>query len=81
MSGYQYDQIGSAAHRKLRAQEDLARANRDLAAALRALSLFMPKCHVGPEVRADLALHGFEPEQVARLGLSDGNIRVILDKS
>lgn len=75
------DDLGVAAHQKLRAQEALAQANQAMAAALAGLYRDgTPKCRVGSVARADLAMHGFSPEDVARLGMSDGNVRVMLDR-
>lgn len=73
--------IGAAAHRKLRAQDELRAANADLAAALVALHhLGVPKCKVAEDVRDNLVLHGFLPEHISRLGLSDANVRLALDR-
>lgn len=75
------DELGAAAHRKLRAQEELAAAQAALAEALAGIHVGgIPKCHVGALARNDLASHGFERDQVRRLGLSDANVRVILDR-
>ena len=76
------DRVGAAAHRKLRAQRELQEAQAALDEALAFLVVEgIRKCHVGEVVRLSLILHGFEPQQIARLGLSDGNVRVILDRS
>lgn len=76
-----FDALGAAAHRKLRAQDELAAANAALAAAVKALNLAgIPKCRVGGVARLDLGKHGFEAEQIARLAISDASVRLMLDK-
>lgn len=75
------DELGAAAHRKLRALADLQDAQADLDAALAAIHTGgCPKCHVGAIARSDLATHGFEQAQIRRLGVSDASVRVILDR-
>jgi hypothetical protein len=76
-----FDALGVAAHRKLRAQDELAAANAALSAALRSLNLAgLPKCKVASVARLDLSKHGFEPEQISRLAISDASVRLILDR-
>lgn len=75
------DLMGAAAHRKLRAQKELALAQAALDEALLAVHRGgIRKCHVGAIVRSDLKLHGFEQAQLRRLGVSDASVRVILDR-
>lgn len=75
------DLLGSAAHRKLRAQEALALANADLAAALRGMHQGgMPKCHVALEARMELRSHGFDDDMLRRLALSNASVRLVLDR-
>lgn len=75
------DALGVAAHRKMRAQEELASANRALAEALAGIHADgVPKCRIGWTARLNLLAHGFSDEALARLGLSDGNVRIMLDK-
>ena len=76
-----FDALGAAAHRKLRAQNELAAANAALTAAMKAINIAgIPKCKVGGVARLDLAKHGFEPEHIARLAVSDASVRLMLDK-
>jgi hypothetical protein len=75
------DELGVAAHRKLRAQIELAAANTALTRALREVHRQgIPKCRIGPLVRDNLALHGFAPEDIRRIGLSNANIRLMLER-
>lgn len=75
------DLLGVAAMRKLRAQQELAAANASLAAALRLMAARPgePKCRVGQHARAYLGLHGFGPEEMTALGISDSSVRNMLD--
>ncbi len=75
------DELGVAAHRKIRAQAELAEANAALARALVSIHQDgIRKCRVGEIARIELGLHGFEQDMIGRLGLSDANVRVLLDR-
>lgn len=75
-----FDALGVAAARKLEAQNELQAANVALARALRAIHASgVPKCHISERARQHLVTLGFE-EELPRLGLSDGNVRVMLDR-
>jgi hypothetical protein len=66
----------------LRAQRALEEAKAEMQDSIVGLYLATPgilKCQVGEIIRSDLTLHGFQPEQVARLAVSDASIRLILD--
>jgi hypothetical protein len=70
-----------AAFHELKAQDALKAAKAAKHEALRALHLAgLPKCKVGEVARKDLAMHGFGPELLARLALSDASIRLVLDQ-
>lgn len=76
-----YDALGVAAFRELRAQDELKAARKAKQEALRALhATGIPKCKVGSLARDDLAMHGFGPELIARLALSDASVRLVLDQ-
>lgn len=76
-----FDDLGVAAMRKLRAQQELAAADAELALQVRGVWCegTEPKCRIGKVVRDYLTLHGFGPEEQATLGVSDGSIRNMLD--
>lgn len=75
------DELGAAAHRKLRAQAELRDAQDELDEALRAVHASgICKSHVGEVARFELDRHGFDKDMIRRLGLSDGNVRLILDR-
>jgi hypothetical protein len=76
------DDVGVAAARKLRAQNELEAASADLAVALVDLhqETRTPKCRIGAIVRDYLLCHGFDSQMIHRLALSDGSVRNALDK-
>ena len=75
-----FDLLGIAAMKKLKAQDALDEANRELAEAVRLIHRAgQPKCWVGQSVRTYLDMHGFDEELRARLAVSNGSIRNMLD--
>jgi len=76
------DALGAAAHRELRAQEELRAARAAKDEALRAIwQAGFAKCHVAEMARFDLSLHGFDAEMISRLALSDASVRLVLDRT
>ena len=72
------DRLGVAAMRKMQAQRHLREAQRQLDEAVQALDDYYTRRNIGMIVRSDLALHGFDPESIRHLGVSDASIRLIL---
>jgi hypothetical protein len=76
-----YDALGVAAHRILRLQRELEEARLDRDRALRGIyALGVRKCDVSTVAWNNLTLHGFSADDLARIGISPGSVRVALDR-